>query len=153
MLARPKSFFLCHGAAEGYTPLNAFDACLLAAGVGNVNLIKISSILPPGVRRVESVSLEPGSFIPVAYASIHSVTPMEVVSAAVAVAIPARDDLPGVIMEYSARGQAQDVEPIAVAMADSAMRTRNAAIKEIISLSAEHRVTTVGAAFAGCVLC
>ena len=33
------------GHAEGRTPLNAFDSALLAAGIGNVNLLKISSIV------------------------------------------------------------------------------------------------------------
>src|SRR5206468_7432297 len=37
------------GNAEGSTPLNAFDNALLAAGIGNINLVRISSILPPGV--------------------------------------------------------------------------------------------------------
>ncbi len=34
------------GSAEGTTPLNAFDNALLAAGIGNINLVKVSSILP-----------------------------------------------------------------------------------------------------------
>ena len=34
------------GRAEGGTTLNAFDNALLAAGIGNINLIKVSSILP-----------------------------------------------------------------------------------------------------------
>ena len=41
------------GHAEGGTTLNAFDNALLAAGIGNINLIKVSSILPPDVPVVE----------------------------------------------------------------------------------------------------
>ena len=41
------------GHAEGGTALNAFDNALLAAGIGNINLIKISSILPPDVPVIE----------------------------------------------------------------------------------------------------
>ena len=44
----PTSFFFCSGSAEAVSPLNAFDAALLAAGIGNTNLVKISSIVPPG---------------------------------------------------------------------------------------------------------
>ena len=43
------------GHAEGGTPLNAFDNALLAAGIGNINLVKVSSIIPPfnpGERKV-----------------------------------------------------------------------------------------------------
>ena len=38
------------GAAEGGSLLNAFDNALLVAGIGNVNLVKVSSIVPPGVE-------------------------------------------------------------------------------------------------------
>lgn len=33
--------------SPGVTPMAAFDAALLAAGVGNVNLVALSSIIPP----------------------------------------------------------------------------------------------------------
>lgn len=36
------------GTGEGPTPLAAFDAALLNAGVANYNLIALSSIIPPG---------------------------------------------------------------------------------------------------------
>lgn len=35
-------------AANGVTPIAAFDAALLACGVGDVNLVSLSSIIPPG---------------------------------------------------------------------------------------------------------
>lgn len=149
----PKNYFLCSGASDGYTPLNAFDNCLLKAGVGNTNLIKMSSILPPGAVEVKPIALELGSFVPLAYAHISSVTPQEIICAAVAVAIPEDPALNGVIMEYSARGRAEDVERIVVSMAEEAMRVRGFAVKEIKSISAEHEVDKVGAAFAGLVLC
>jgi arginine decarboxylase len=49
------------GIAEGSTPLNAFDNALLAAGIGNVNLIKVSSILPPGIELVALPRIKPGT--------------------------------------------------------------------------------------------
>lgn len=48
MLETPKKFTLVAGSAEGPSRLNAFDNALLAAGIGNVNLLRVSSILPPG---------------------------------------------------------------------------------------------------------
>lgn len=149
---KPTHFFLCHGTSEGYTPLNAFDGALLKAGVGNTNLIKMSSILPPRTIRGQSVSFEPGSFIPIAYASISSVTPQEVISAGVAIAIPEDESKPGVIMEYSARGHAEDIERIVKSMAEEALRYRKWPIKEVVSTACEHHVEAVGAAFAGVVL-
>jgi arginine decarboxylase len=152
LFGKPTKFFLCAGASEGYTQLNAFDASLLTAGVGNTNLIKMSSILPPGVVRTDPVTLEPGSFVPLAYADIASSTPLEVISAAVAVAIPRAPELPGVIMEYSARGQREDVERIVRSMAEEALRYRDYELKEVLSIAVQHRVDTIGAAFAGLVL-
>ena len=45
--------------AEGITPIAAFDAALTRAGVGDVNLVSLSSIIPPAhsVRRVEPTSV------------------------------------------------------------------------------------------------
>ncbi len=50
MLPIPKKFSLVAGSAEGTSELNAFDNALLNAGIGNLNLIKVTSILPPQVE-------------------------------------------------------------------------------------------------------
>lgn len=43
------------GALEtGPTNLAAFDSCLYTVGVGNNNLIRLSSVIPPGAEIVES---------------------------------------------------------------------------------------------------
>ena len=46
------------GTGEGPTPLAAFDEALLAAGVENYNLIRLSSVIPPGaaIERARFVS-------------------------------------------------------------------------------------------------
>ena len=48
--------------ATGATELAAFDNALLAAGVGNFNLIYLSSVIPPGstINRVEKASVQGG---------------------------------------------------------------------------------------------
>src|SRR5215813_4472944 len=71
------------GSAEGTTALNAFDNALLAAGIGNINLVKVSSILPPDAEVVELPRLRPGAIVPTAFAAITSEVPGEVVAAAV----------------------------------------------------------------------
>jgi arginine decarboxylase len=38
---------------EGATELSAFDACLLNVGLGNLNLIYLSSIIPVGSKLVQ----------------------------------------------------------------------------------------------------
>src|SRR5436309_3406932 len=88
------------GHAEGGTPLNAFDNALLAAGIGNINLVKISSILPPEVPDIELPKIKLGALIPTAYAAMTSEKPGETVAAAVGYAIPDDPAKNGVIMEF-----------------------------------------------------
>lgn len=40
--------------AEGLTALAAFDSCLLNMGIGNQNLVYLSSIIPPGSEVIRS---------------------------------------------------------------------------------------------------
>src|SRR5512138_3787561 len=68
------------GCAEGGTALNAFDNALLAAGIGNVNLVKVSSIVPPDVDIVDLPAIKAGALVPTAYAAISSETPGETVA-------------------------------------------------------------------------
>ena len=77
MLPTPKKYTLVAASAEGPTELNAFDHALLAAGIGNLNLLKVSSILPPGAELVERLAIPSGSLTPTAYGAIQSETPGE----------------------------------------------------------------------------
>jgi arginine decarboxylase len=148
----PKSFFLASGSAEGYTPLNAFDGALISAGIGDLNLVKVSSVMPPGCREIEPRNLPSGTIVPVAYAYIISDIPGEVISAAVAVAVPEEEQDAGLIMEYSDRGHREEAEEIVRTMAVEGMKIRKRGIKEIKSLSVEYKIQKIGAAMAAVVL-
>src|SRR5437899_12223928 len=89
--------------AEGGTPLNAFDNALLAAGIGNISLVKISSILPPEVPVIELPKIKLGALIPTAYAAMTSEKPGETVAAAVGYAIPDDPAKNGVIRSEERR--------------------------------------------------
>jgi arginine decarboxylase len=148
----PKTYFLVSGSSEGHTPLNAFDGALLNAGVGNTNLIKVSSIIPPHSREIQPITFPQGTIMPTAYAHISSDIPGEIISAAVAIALPKDDDQPGLIMEYSARGHREEIELIAQNMAREGMKMRKQETREIKSISAEYKVKKIGAAFAAVIL-
>ena len=148
----PKTYFLVSGASEGYTPLNAFDGALLNAGIGNTNLIKISSIIPPHCKEIQPITFPQGTIVPTAYASISSDIPGEIISAAVAIALPKGDKQSGLNMEYSARGRRKEIERIAKNMASEGMKIRQQETKEIKSISAEYKVKKIGAAFAAVIL-
>jgi arginine decarboxylase len=146
------AYFLVAGKSEGFTPLNAFDGALLDAGVGNTNLIKLSSILPPGSKKIEPLQLPQGDMIPIAYASKSSDIPGQIISSAVAIGIPEDDSQAGVIMEYSVGGRKDTAETIVRSMAEEALKQRGLKIKRIESISAEHTIERIGATFAGVVL-
>jgi arginine decarboxylase len=148
----PTLYFLASGASEGYTPLNAFDGALLQAGIGNTNIIKMSSILPPRCQQVSAIDLPLGALVPAAYASITSEVPGEVISAGVAVALPEDEDQNGLIMEYSGRGGRRQIEEIVRNMAVEGMMLRGWEIKELKSIAMEHEVANIGAALAAIVL-
>ena len=122
--------------------LNAFDGALLASGVGDTNLVKMSSILPPRCEEVKPapVPLPQGALVPVAYASLCSDVPGEVISSAVAIGIPKDVDRAGLIMEYSAKAEEKIVVDQVKKMVEKGMEMRKREIKEIMSISATYKV-------------
>lgn len=150
MLATPTKFTLCAGSAEGRTRLNAFDHALLAAGIGNLNLLKVSSILPPGARYVERLDVAPGSLVPTAYGAITSEVEDEVIAAAVGVGL-SRDNF-GVIMEFSGRCTKDAAEEEVLGMVRDAFTTRGMELVRTLVRGVEHRTRRVGCAFAAVAL-
>lgn len=95
------NYYLGGGVGFAKTELNAFDAALLSAKVGNFNLVKISSILPPYAIKKSSVSVQLGAVLHTAYATLLCDKQGQVISSGIGIAIPNDRSLPGVIMEYS----------------------------------------------------
>ena len=152
IIERPSHYFMAAGSAEGASPLNAFDAALLKAGVGDTNLVRLSSILPPGCQHMERIRLPYGALVPVAYGSFLSSDIGQVISAAVAVAIPKDASLPGLIMEAEGTTPLAETKERARAMALEGMGLRQRAVENVFIIGAEHQVRVHGAVFAGLVL-
>lgn len=152
MVETPITYCLVKGAGDARMPLNAFDKALLNAGVGDTNLMRVSSIVPPGCREVFKVDLPKGALIPIAYAEITSSVPGEIVSAAVAVGIPEDEEEAGVIMEHEAISPLDETRRIVEQMVTDAFGYRQRRLKEIKTIGVEHRVKQSGSAFAAAVL-
>jgi arginine decarboxylase len=148
----PTKYFLVSGASEGFSTLNAFDGALLRAGIGDTNLVKMSSIVPPRCTLIDPIKIPPGSLVPTAYASLTSETPGEMISSAVAVALPEDPVHAGLIMEYSARGCRKDIEEMVRNMAIEGMKLRDRKIRDLSSIAIEYQVKRIGATFAAVVL-
>ncbi len=148
----PDIHFYCSGAGEGKTPLTSFDHALLEAGIGNTNLMKMSSIVPPNCKEVEPFEIPAGSFVPLAYASITSSEPGETISAAVASAIPKDSSINGVIMEHSNHAPLKFVEEKVREMVVEAMEMRGIKDYTVKSKGVETKVKENATAFAAVVL-
>ena len=146
MLATPKKFFLTAAAAEGHSELTAFDNALLAGRIGNINLVRVTSILPPGAEHDPEMRIPPGSLVPTAYGYICSDVPGELISAAVGVGLSAGAF--GVIMEFSGYCGKDEAVARIESMLREAFDSRGMELMEIKTAAVEHRVENVGCALA-----
>ena len=151
MLEPPRKAPLGAGGAEGPPRLNAFDNALLGAGIGNVNLLRVSSILPPGAQKVSDLQIPPGSLVPTAYGAVESEITGEMIAAAIGVGI-GEDGEYGVIMEFSGRCTREDAEAEIRRMVEAAFEHRGRALREVQIESIDHRVERIGCAFAAAAL-
>ncbi len=142
----PKKFKIVAASAEGNYMLTAFDAALLKAGIGNVNLLRVSSILPPAAEQDQSLVFSPGALVPVAYASITSTKPGALIAAAVGIGFSA--DSFGVIMEFSDFCSRQEARKKIEEMLEEAFALRQMSMVKMLIESVEHKVIKTAAALA-----
>ena len=149
----PKYFSLVTGKAEGNTKLTAFDNALLSANVGDYNIVKVSSIIPPGCVFMSDYKIEPGSIVYCAYGFIICNLPGEIISSAVAVGVSNDYEIEsGLIMEYSSKCIKTVSEEKVKSMVVEGMTYRKKDIKDILFTSSEHEVKKIGAVFSGVLL-
>ena len=146
----PNALWVTAGAAEGTTELNAFDNALLAARIGNLNLIKVSSIVPEGaVFLQDPPAMVAGSLVPTVYSVTYSDTAGETICAAVGIGIG--KDSHGLIFEH--HGTSREVtERVVGGMVEEAFARRGLPLERLTVRVAEHRVERVGCAVAAVVL-
>ncbi|HAA34125.1 MAG TPA: arginine decarboxylase, pyruvoyl-dependent [Firmicutes bacterium] len=151
MIAKPEHFIIVASKAEANHTLTAFDAALLKAGLGNVNLVRLSSILPPGCKEEKNgINFPPGAFVPTAYGSACSEKKGELIAAAVGIGFS--EDSFGVIMEHSGSCNAEAAREKVEEMIKEAFAVRGLALKGIKIKSVEHRVEKAGAVIAAVAL-
>jgi len=151
VLETPRKFTLLAGTAEGPTRLNAFDNALLAAGIGNLNLVRVSSILPPGCVETASLAIPEGALTPTAYGTITSEEQGRKIAAGVGVGIGA-DNRYGVIMEFSGYGTRENAAAMVDKMVREAFQARDRELARVVVKAVEHDVVAIGCAFAAVAL-
>ncbi len=150
MLPTPRKFTLVAGSGEGETKLTSFDKALLDAGIGNLNLLKVSSILPPACEYVEKLEIPPGSLTPTAYGSVISDVPGEVIAAAIGVGFS--EDSFGVIMEFGGKCTKGESEAKVADMVREAFEIRGIPLKGIMVKGVDRKVEKVSCVFAAAAL-
>ncbi|MEW5919496.1 MAG: arginine decarboxylase, pyruvoyl-dependent [Bacillota bacterium] len=151
MLHKPEQFIIVAATAEGRYGLTAFDAALLKAGIGDVNLVRLSSILPPGCREANCIEFPRGAFVPTAYGAYCSEQAGELIAAAIGIGFA--PDGSGVIMEHAGTCSAAEAHRKVEQMLEEAFANRNRELQKVQVKSVEHRVEErAGAVFAGVAL-
>ena len=146
----PNAVWAAAGAAEGDTELNAFDNALLAAEVGNLNLIRVSSVLPQdAVFLDQAPQITPGSLVPTVYSIDVSARPGETVAAAVGIGVAHGSH--GMIYESHGTSQ-QEVDATVRRMIDEGFARRGLKLQTVVVRSIEHKVERIGCAVAAVVL-
>jgi len=150
MLATPTRFRLATGSGDGKHGLNAFDNALLEAGIGNINLLRVTSILPPNAREDSQLQPPYGALVPSAFGTVTSETPGELISAAVGVGFSS--NTLGVIMEADGRCPRQECEERVREMLQEAFAKRGLTLERTQIEGVEHRVQQTGAVIAAVIL-
>ena len=107
----PKRVFFTAGVGKHRHNLESFEAALRDAGIAQCNLVKVSSIYPPGCkiipRKAGLAKLIPGQITFCVMAEARTDEPNRLVSAGIGLAIPAKGDQFGYISEHHGYGMTE----------------------------------------------
>ena len=108
----PTKIFFTKGVGVHKEYLTSFELALRSAGIAPYNLVSVSSIYPPEVKRVsreEGIKLlPPGSVIPAVMARNATNEPNRLVSASIGVAIPNDSKQYGYLSEHHPFGETDE---------------------------------------------
>lgn len=132
----PTQLFLTKGVGRHKEKLSSFEMALRVAGIEKYNLVKVSSILPPGCKIITKERglklLSPGEVVFCVMSENSTDEPRRLVGASVGLAIPREKADYGYLSEHHGYGQNEEIA------GDYAE-----------SLAAEMLATTLGVEFSG----
>ena len=105
----PAELFFTKGVGKHREKLTSFELALRAAGIAACNLVRVSSIFPPGCRilprRQGMRRLKPGQVTFVVMSETATREPHRLIAATVGVAIPRDKELFGYLSEHHSFGE------------------------------------------------
>lgn len=106
-----KRIFFTRGVGKHRHNLESFEAALRDAGIAQFNLVKVSSIFPPGAKIVSSQvglkTLHPGQIVHCVMAEARTDEPNRLVSAGIGLAVPRDGTHYGYISEHHGYGMTE----------------------------------------------
>ena len=126
------------GKDEGPTKLNAFDNALTDAGIGDVNLIKVSSMLAGNAQVTDLPKLKAGSMVNCVLSEVTSDNPGDEITAVIAVAIG--EKLGCVVETTGVNEDSSDIIAEAKGMVEYMMEKRGVEINDLIIESSKTTV-------------
>ena len=107
----PQSIFLTRGVGFSREKLASFEQALKAAGISHLNLVEVSSILPPGCKVISKQKglevFKPGEIVYCVLSRNQSNENRRMIAASVGLAIPANKTDYGYLSEHHAFGQSR----------------------------------------------
>jgi len=105
----PKRCFFTKGVGIHKDKLASFELALRNAGIHTCNLVSVSSIFPPGCKKISRAkgiaSLKPGQIAFIVMARNETNEPNRLISAAVGLAIPKDENNYGYLSEHHSFGE------------------------------------------------
>ena len=109
----PRKMFLTKGVGRHKEKLASLELALREAGIAPFNIIKVSSIYPPGCKIVSRPKalkiLQPGQVVHTVMSEIYTKEPHRLISASIGIAIPKEREQYGYLSEHHAFGQTGEV--------------------------------------------
>lgn len=108
----PKELFLTKGVGKHREKLTSFELALRAAGIASCNLVRVSSIFPPGCKILSKAAgirkLKPGQVTFVVMSETATREAHRLIAATVGVAIPRDRKLFGYLSEHHSFGENEE---------------------------------------------
>lgn len=108
----PTKLFLTRGVGKHKEKLTSFEMALRACGIAHLNLVRVSSIFPPGgkiLKREQGLKLlQPGQITHVVMAEAASNEPRRLLASSIGLAIPRDPEQFGYLSEFHGFGVTDD---------------------------------------------
>ena len=107
----PKYAFVTKGAGRGKEKLTSFEMSLRNAGIGEYNLVRVSSIMPPHCKIISKKEglkkLSPGQIVFVVLSEASTNEPERRIASSIGIALPIDRSQHGYLSEHHSYGQSK----------------------------------------------